>query len=76
MKFYKPKVCPPFYESLRNKMNENNISRTMIFNNTQVKSSHFVDWKSGADPNIVLVYELAKYMKITIDELVGRDRSN
>lgn len=69
-----PKKCPPFYEHLRNILTNKNITKYRINTETKIKSSHFVDWKNGSEPQIYSLIELADYLDISIDFLVGRDR--
>ncbi len=71
---FQPKECPPFYEHLRVLIEKKGISRNRINQETRIKSSHFVDWKNGADPHIFSLIELADYLEITLDVLIGRDR--
>lgn len=68
-----PKKCPPFYEHLRSILKSKNITRYRITTDTKVKSSHFVDWKNGSDPQIHSLIELADYLDVSLDYLVGRD---
>lgn len=70
---FQPKECPPFYKHFRMLLEEKGISRNKINQETRIKSSHFVDWKNGADPHIFSLIELADYLDITLDVLVGRD---
>ena len=51
-----------------------NISRNKINRETSIKSKHFVNWSKGQDPHILSLIELADYLDVTLDELVGRDR--
>lgn len=69
-----PKKCPPFYEHLRNLLKNEKVTKYRIIADTKIKSSHFVDWKNGADPQIHSLIELADYLDISLDYLVGRDR--
>ena len=69
-----PKECPPFYEHFCKLISERGISKNKINTETSVKSSHLVDWKNGAKPQIHSLVELAEYLDISIDFLVGRDR--
>ena len=70
---FTPKSCPPFYSHFRALIKKLGISRNKINRETSIKSSHFVDWKNGSDPNVFSLIELADYLDITIDCLVGRD---
>ncbi len=72
---FTPKPCPPFYEHFRAFLSHKKISRNKINRETNIKSSHFVDWKNGSDPNIISLIELADYLDITLDTLVGRENS-
>ena len=69
-----PKECPPFYDYFKKLISDKGISRNKINTETKIKSSHFVDWKNGAEPQIHSLIELADYLDISIDFLIGRDR--
>ena len=69
-----PKQCPPFYEHFKKLISDKGISRNKINTDTKIKSSHLVDWKNGAEPQIHSLIELAEYLDISLDILVGRDR--
>lgn len=71
---YVPKECPPFYEYLRELLAKRKVTKYRVNTDTRIKSSHFVDWKKGADPQLYSLVELADYLDISIDVLVGRDR--
>lgn len=72
--FVPQKDYPPFYEHLKKIMEKRGITRYELNNKTTIKSSHLVDWNKGADPHILSLIELADYLEITLDFLVGRDR--
>ena len=69
-----PKECPPFYEHLKKLISEKGISRNKLNTDTKIKSSHLVDWKNGSEPQIHSLIELADYLDMSIDCLVGRDK--
>lgn len=69
-----PKECPPFYEHFKKIISEKGVTRNKINTDTKIKSSHLVDWKNGAEPQIGSLIELAEYLDISIDFLLGRDR--
>lgn len=69
-----PQDCPPFYSRLKNILEAKGISRNKINRETKIKSSHFVDWNKGTDPHILSLVELADYLEITLDYLVGREK--
>ncbi len=68
------KECPPFYEHLKHILANKKITKYRINTETKIKSSHFVDWKNGAEPQIYSLIELADYLDISLDYLLGRDR--
>ncbi len=70
---FMPKSRPEFYKHLKRLLEEKGVSRNKINTETRIKSSHLVDWKRGADPNIASLAELADYLDVTLDILVGRD---
>ncbi len=69
-----PKERPPFYEHLTHLLADKKITKYRINTETKIKSSHFVDWKNGSEPQIYSLIELADYLNISLDYLVGRDR--
>lgn len=69
-----PKPRPPFYEHLKDILKSKNITKYRINADTKIKSSHFVDWKNGTEPQILSLIELADYLDISLDYLLGRDR--
>lgn len=71
---FTPNECPPFYPHLRLLLKAKGISRNQINKDTRIKSSYFADWKKGADPHILSLLELADYLDITLDVLVGREK--
>lgn len=71
---FQPQDRPPFYDHFRKLLQDKNISRYQINKETTIKSSHFTDWKKGSDPHIISLIELADYLNVTLDYLVGRER--
>lgn len=69
-----PQPLPPFYEHFKKILADKGISRNKLNTQTKIKSSHLVDWKNGAEPQIYSLTELADYFDITLDELVGREK--
>lgn len=68
-----PQARPPFYPYFRELLKRMGVSRHQINSETRIKSSHFVDWKNGADPHILSLIELADYLNVTLDTLIGRE---
>lgn len=71
---FQPQKCPPFYQHFRELLKAKSISRNQINKETRIKSSHFVDWKNSADPHILSLMELADFLDITLDTLIGREK--
>lgn len=69
-----PQKCPPFYNHFKKILAHKGISRNKLNTETKIKSSHLVDWKNGAEPQIYSLIELADYLDITLDALVGREK--
>lgn len=63
-----------FYPHFRELLKSKGITRNQINNDTRIKSSHFVDWKNGSDPHILSLIELANYLNVTLDILIGREK--
>lgn len=71
---YTPRECPPFYQRFRNVLNEKGKTRYRVNKETKIKDSYFTKWSKGTDPHVFSLIEMANYLDITIDYLVGRDR--
>ena len=71
---FQPNPCPSFYPHFRKLLEARGISRNQVNKETHIKSSHFVDWKNGADPHILSLLELSDYLGVTVDTLVGREK--
>ncbi len=69
-----PKKCPPLYEHLKLILASKKITKYRMCADTKIKSSHLTDWKNGAEPQIYSLIELADYLDISLDYLLGRDR--
>ncbi len=71
---YTPKECPPFYDRLREIMEKQGITRYRLVKETKIYDNYFTVWKSGRDPQLYTLIELANYLKCSLDYLVGMDR--
>ena len=69
-----PQKCPPFYQRLRQLMSEKGITRAKVIEETNIKSAHFYLWRKGADVKIPALIELADYLDVSLDYLVGREQ--
>ena len=69
-----PQKCPKFYDRLREIMEEKTITWYKLTKETSIKDSYLYLWKKGSDTKIPALIELAEYLGVSIDYLVGRDR--
>ena len=70
---FSPKPCPPFYESLRKVMAEQNVTRYRLTTESEIKDAYLTNWKRGADPYLTSLIYLADYLGVSIEHLIGRD---
>lgn len=68
-----PKPCPPYNKQFRFILQKCNISTYELRNNTKIKGLHIHKWDKGSDPKLSSLLEIANYLKITLDQLVGRE---
>ncbi|MBS5021928.1 MAG: helix-turn-helix domain-containing protein [Firmicutes bacterium] len=71
---YSPKPCPPFYARFREVMAERGITRYRMSKETKIKDSYFTEWSKGTDPHLFSLIEVADYLNVSVDYLVGREQ--
>jgi len=71
---FAPRPALPFYERLISVMKDKQISRYRVCADLKKGHGHFDRWKSGVNPRMNTVFDLAVYLDVTLDYLVGRDR--
>lgn len=71
---YTPKPCPPFYDRLRELLEQEHKSCYNFVKVNKFYDSYLTNWKNGSDPNIYTLEKSAQYFGCTIDYLIGRDR--
>ncbi|MCL2860888.1 MAG: hypothetical protein FWE22_00530 [Firmicutes bacterium] len=71
---FTPKPALPFYERLKSIMKENKVSRYRMCIDLEKGHGQFNRWKSGGNPQMNTVHELATYLGVTLDYLAGRER--
>jgi len=68
---FTPRVCPPFYERLRQVMNERGITWYRIVKDKVISDANLSTWKNGGATSFGMVIDLANYFGCTLDYLVG-----
>ena len=71
---YSPKPCPPFYARFREVMAERGITRYRMSKETKIKDSDLTEWSKGTDPHLFSLIEVADYLNVSVDYLVGREQ--
>jgi len=71
---YIPKPILPFHEQVISILKERNLSWYKVVKDTKISDSNMRDWRRGCSPLLPRLIELANYLDISIDYLVGRDR--
>jgi len=71
---FTPQPALPFYHRLVSIMKDKKISRYRVCIDLKKGHGHFDRWKSGVDPRMNTVLELAAYLDVTLDYLAGRER--
>jgi len=64
----------PFHERLSHILNERELSWYKVVKDTRIAKSNMQDWRKGCSPLLPMLIELADYLDVTIDYLVGRER--
>lgn len=71
---YSGRECPPFPERLRAVLREKGVSTYKLRNETKIDGCYFYKWDRGADPHIQTLIELAGYLDVSVDYIVGREK--
>ena len=61
-------------DTLRAQINYSAVCRYRVCLDLKKGHGHFDRWKSGVDPRMNTVYDLAVYFDVTLDYLIGRER--
>jgi len=70
---YIPKPTLPFYERLKYILDEHGVTWYRVAKDTKTSLSSLHTWHKGSQPLLHTVVELAKYLDISIDYLIGRE---
>jgi len=71
---FTPQPILPFHERLLYILNERGLTWYKVVKDTKISISNIHDWRSGSSPLLPRLIELADYLDVTLDYLVGRDR--
>lgn len=73
---YVPKECPEISEWLPQVMKKNGVTSYKLFRDTEIRPAHYYYWLKGyAAPMLGSLEIMAQYLDVTLDHLIGRDRS-
>ncbi|MCL2555913.1 MAG: helix-turn-helix domain-containing protein [Firmicutes bacterium] len=67
------KNLPLFHEHLLSILNARSLSWYKVVQDTSVSKSSLKSWRYGSTPLLPTLIELANYLKVSVDYLVGRD---
>jgi len=70
---FTPKEHLPFYERLREVMEEKNVTWYQIVKDDIVSDNNLSVWKNGTSPYLQSVIDIANYFDLTLDQFIGRD---
>ncbi|MCL2847915.1 MAG: helix-turn-helix domain-containing protein [Firmicutes bacterium] len=71
---FTPQPLLPFPERLVQILKERKVSWYKVTIDTKLSESNMRDWRRGCLPHLPILIELADYLNVSIDYLVGRDR--
>jgi len=71
---YTPQALLPFHMSLTAILKEKNLSWYKVVHDTNISKTSMQAWRQGSVPLLPILIELADYLDISIDYLIGRER--
>lgn len=66
--------APPFYPQLMAVMKKRGVRREAFVKGAKKSHRAFDAWKGGADPTMLVVIDLARFLDCRLDVLAGRER--
>ena len=72
---FEPKEIPPFSDWLKNVLAECDKSAYQLFRDTKIMPTQMHQWKYHTQPMLNNLVIIADYLGVTLDYLIGRDRS-
>ena len=71
----KYKKCPPFDQQLKLILKQKNISQNKLIKETNFSAGHLYKWfNKKLTPKMDTIIELADYLGVSLDYLVGREK--
>lgn len=71
--YYHERQSRTFFEVFESLLKENKVSSADVLKKLNMSRSDFYDWKKGKIPRMINLIELAKYFKVSLDFLVGKE---
>lgn len=62
-----------FYDKFIEKCKEKNISPYTILRENKLSTGSLSAWKNGTIPNVFVIYDIAKYFNVRIEDLIERE---
>ena len=71
---YEGKTCPPFGKRLREVLLAKGITTYRLRKESNIDGCYFYKWDRGSDPHVLTLIELADYLDVSLDYLIGREK--
>jgi len=71
---FTPQELLPFHISLTTILKEKNLSWYKVVGDTNISKTSMQAWRKGSVPLLPILIELADYLDVSIDYLIGRER--
>jgi len=71
---FAPKPLPSFHGRLVVILKEKDTSWYKVVQDTKISKSNYQDWRDGREPLMPTLIELANYLDMSLDYLVGREQ--
>ena len=62
-----------FYTKFIELCNKNNDKPYSVLHKLEIGSGNLARWKNGSTPNVYIIYDIAKYFKIRIEDLIEKE---
>lgn len=61
-----------YYKNINNALSAQNISQRALCRELEISRTNFSRWKSGVQPSLSILLEIAKYLKCSIDDILEK----